>query len=95
MDDLLKAALGFGILALVGVAAYGLLVVISVIKRRALGRMGLAAEELESLHVRMAAVDLLEARVDELEGRLDFAERLIAQHQQETERIADRSALDH
>lgn len=39
-------------------------------------------EELEALHGRLVNVEGLEARVNELEERVDFAERLIA-HQQD------------
>lgn len=38
--------------------------------------------EIEQLHHRLGEVDLLQQRVAELEERLDFAERLLAQVQQ-------------
>jgi hypothetical protein len=38
--------------------------------------------EVDQLHARIGEVDMLQARVVELEERLDFAERLLAQAQQ-------------
>jgi flagellar biosynthesis/type III secretory pathway M-ring protein FliF/YscJ len=38
--------------------------------------------ELEQVHHRLSEVDLIQTRVAELEERLDFAERLLAQTQQ-------------
>ncbi|HET7600938.1 MAG TPA: hypothetical protein VFK09_11625 [Gemmatimonadales bacterium] len=40
----------------------------------------------EAVRARLALVDQLEARVAELENRLDFAERLLAGRQAETQR---------
>jgi hypothetical protein len=40
-----------------------------------------SAQERAALEARLASVERLEARVDELENRLDFAERLIARRE--------------
>jgi hypothetical protein len=50
--------------------------------RRLEGRGGSALQaELEQLHARVGEVDSLQARVAELEERVDFTERLLAQAQ--------------
>lgn len=41
------------------------------------------AERLEELEARIADLDLLQARVNELEDRLDFSERLLVQQREE------------
>lgn len=48
------------------------------------GHAGLQPEELEHLRERAADVDDLRTRVMELEERLDFAERMLAQRPQES-----------
>lgn len=56
------------------------------IARRIEGRPSSAAE-LEELRTRLHEVELQAARVPELEERLDFAERLLAQQQREAGRL--------
>ncbi len=47
----------------------------------------LPAEELEAIRERLAEADQLEARVTELEERMDFTERMLAQ-QRDAERLS-------
>lgn len=54
----------------------------------------LPPEELELMQARLAGVEALEARVNELEERVDFAERLVARHH-ESERLSPGPPLDH
>jgi hypothetical protein len=52
--------------------------------RRLEGKTGDPAlrAEIEQLHARLGEVDTLQARVGDLEERLDFAERLLAQNRE-------------
>ena len=81
MDDLervvlLVAALGGG-----GVGLYAVFAVVQALVKRLEGRKpGPGLDDIEAIHARLAASEALEARVEELEQRLDFAERMIARH---------------
>jgi hypothetical protein len=94
-SDLLKLAGVIVILLGAGVAAYTVLTVISVFKRKALRSSGLdvPASELDAIRARLEASEALETRVAELEERVDFAERLLAQHN-ESERLPSGRAID-
>jgi len=81
--DILKF---FGVMAtlgFVGVLTYGGLLVVHAVRRRILsGRSGaIDPGELDALRAQAADVEALHARVEELEQRLDFAERLLARHE--------------
>lgn len=92
-SDLLKFAGVIVILLGAGVAAYTVLTVISVFKRKALRSSGLdvAATELDAIRGRLEATEALEGRVAELEERIDFAERLLAQQREPEHLPAGRS----
>ncbi len=91
MDDVLKIVVLIGL----GVGTYAGVTVISVLKRRFEPQAGAAAsDELDSLQARLAAVETLEARVNELEERVDFAERLVAT-QHAPDRLSFGQPLDH
>jgi hypothetical protein len=77
-----------------GVFAYAAITSINVRNRRLLDRAGPGQELLDELHARLAATEALEGRVEELEQRVDFAERLIAQ-QHEPERLPAGPAPGH
>jgi Tfp pilus assembly protein PilO len=56
--------------------------IVRALARRLEGRAGLSPalqEDLEDMHHRLAELDGLQQRVSELEERLDFAERMLAQ----------------
>lgn len=87
MDDMLRVLIFIVSLVGAGVGAYVVIALIQVLLKRLEGpRPAVGPDELESLHARIAASESLEARVEELEQRVDFAERLMAQHQ-EPERL--------
>jgi hypothetical protein len=46
-----------------------------------------SAQQLDDLHLRMAELEVQVGRIHELEERLDFAERLLAQGRTETGRL--------
>ena len=94
MDEMMKVLVFVVSLVGAGVGAYAGVAVIQVLVKRLEGsKPGPALEEIESLHARLAATESLEARLEELEQRVDFAERLIAQ--QEPERLAAGRPPDH
>jgi hypothetical protein len=68
---------------------------ISVFKKRMErgGEPRFPATELDTIHARLEATEALEGRVAELEERLDFAERLLAEHH-EPESLPTGRALD-
>ncbi len=86
MDDMLKVLIFVLSLMGAGVFAYAAIASINVRNRRLLSRVSPSQELLEELHTRLAATEALEGRVEELEQRVDFAERLIAQ-QHDPERL--------
>jgi hypothetical protein len=94
MDDMLKVLILVVSLVGAGVFAYAAITSINVRNRRLLGRAGSGQELLDELHARLAATEALEGRVEELEQRVDFAERLIAQ-QHEPERLPAGPAPGH
>lgn len=95
MDDLIRVVIMIGSMVGLSVGAYAGVAVVSIIKRRYDPPVtGAAPDELELIHARLASVDELEARVNELEERVDFAERLVAR-QQESERLPSGQPLDH
>lgn len=82
MDDVLKVIILVGSLVGIGVGTYAGVTVVSFWRRRLDKQWGppaLPPDELEAIHERLGAVDRLEGRVGELEERLDFTERLLAQ----------------
>lgn len=68
---------------------------ISVFKKRMekAGEPRFAAAELDAIHARLETTEALEGRVAELEERLDFAERLLAEHR-EPERLPAGRTVD-
>lgn len=82
MDDVVRIVILMGSLLGLGVGAYAGVTVVSIMRRRfdrpAAGRGPDDAE----VAARLAHMDQLEARLNELEERVDFAERLITtQHE--------------
>ena len=94
MDDMLKVLVFVLSLVGAGVFAFAAVTSINVRNRRLLDRAGPSQDLLDELHARLAATEALEARVEELEQRVDFAERLIAR-QHETERLPAGPAPGH
>lgn len=94
MDDLIRIAAVIGLMVGGGVGAYAAVSVISIIRRRLDPPPASGLEELDSIQARLANVESLEARVNELEERVDFAERLIAS-QHESERLSAGQPPDH
>ncbi len=81
MDDVIKVIAFVGALVGIGIGGYVGVTVVSILKRRFdVSPSAPSLDELESLHARLANVEALEARVAELEERVDFAERLVSQH---------------
>lgn len=67
------------------VGTYAGMTAVSLLRRRFEARWGAAAlpaHDLDAIHARLGAAEALEHRVAELEERLDFTERLIAQQHQ-------------
>ncbi len=76
----------FGVLALVGLTVHGVLRVIRQYVDRKFGSRGLEPHELAAIRAEIADMrtrvddsDDLERRLQELEERMDFAERVLAQ----------------
>jgi len=69
-------------LTVTGILAYGGVTVIGLLRKRlrSPSAAGLASDELDAIHARLDAADALEQRVAELEERVDFTERILAQH---------------
>jgi hypothetical protein len=86
MDDLVRVVVSIMVMVGVGVFGYAAVAGLNVLLRRGQRKAGLSQQELELVHARLAATEGLEARVEELEQRVDFAERLIAQ-QNDPERL--------
>ncbi len=72
----------------VGVLVYAGVSLVTSMRHRLERRpaQGLSSEELDEIHLRLAQAAELEVRVAELEERLDFSERLLAQGRQEPDR---------
>jgi hypothetical protein len=95
VDDLIKVVAFVGALIGLGVGSYAGVTVVSILKRRFdPPSAGPGPGELESIQDRLAGIEGLEARVNELEERVDFAERLIAT-QHESERLSAGRPPDH
>ena len=95
MDDVIKVVAMVGALVGLGVGTYAGVTVVSILKRRFdPSAAGPGPDELESIHARLTNVEALEARVNEREERVDFAERLVAR-QHESERLSSGPPLDH
>lgn len=93
MRDMLVVLVFVVSLAATGFAVYAGVTLLSLMKKKQ-ERAGLPPEELEAIHARLAAADALEARVAELEERVDFAERLIADGR-DAERLPEGRPLNH
>ncbi len=77
----------FGLIVVAGLVALTLILwpIMRALARRLEGKGTVDAalkSEVEHLHQRLGEVDALQARVSELEERLDFAERLLAQNRE-------------
>jgi hypothetical protein len=86
MDDLQRVVVTIVALVGAGVFSYAAIAALNVWTRRMERKDTPGQEQLDALHTRLAATESLEGRIEELEQRVDFAERLIAQ-QRETERL--------
>jgi Tfp pilus assembly protein PilN len=81
-DDVVQFFSVMMIIVVTGLLGVGGLTLIKALDRRLGGRRGppaLSPEELEVVRAQLAEVDGLRERIAELEERLDFAERLLAQ----------------
>jgi predicted outer membrane protein len=88
MDGVLKLFGIFMAMAIAGSAAYVVIVLANALVKRVEGRSGAPEAlraDLEDLRTRVEEGEQARARISELEERLEFAERLLAQH-----RMADR-----
>ena len=90
---MLKVVIFIGALLVAGIAAYASMSVISVVRKRLEGEPRFPGSALDGIRARLAATEALEIRVAELEERVDFAERLLAQHN-EPERLPSGRAID-
>lgn len=83
MDDVLKIFGIFTAMGMAGAGVYAVIALVGVVTRRLEGRRTEGDEslrhELEDLQARVAGGEELQQRVAELEERLDFAERMLAQ----------------
>lgn len=83
MDDVLKIFALVAAMGMAGTGVYAAIALIGVMTRRLEGRRSESEEnlrgELEDLKARVAGGEELQHRVAELEERLDFAERMLAQ----------------
>jgi hypothetical protein len=87
MDDLVKVLVVVAGFVGVGTFSYAAIAMLNVWTRRLERKTGPGQDQIDALHARLAATEGLEARVEELEQRVDFAERLIAQ-QREPDRLS-------
>lgn len=81
----------FWVLTSIGMAGgvvYAVIAVVNVVTRRLEGAppSGIEPEELDELRARAEQVEVLEQRVNDLETRLDFAERLLTASTRESTR---------
>jgi hypothetical protein len=81
MDDIIKIGLGMLVMTGFPLMLYGGFVAIRAFQRKLEGQPGRAGvdRELEDVRARLADLEQAQGRVVELEERLDFAERLLAQ----------------
>lgn len=90
MDEFIKMFGVFAGMGLAGASVYAVIAFVNVmVKRVERGKGGVPTEleaDLADLRARLDDSDALRGRVAELEERLDFAERLLAQHR-EPERL--------
>jgi hypothetical protein len=89
-------AISVGILGVAGGVAVMLGPVGKAIAHRISGGTdtGIPLEELDQIHARLGELDEMTARLAELEERLDFTERLLAQHR-EPPRLAEGEREGH
>lgn len=80
-------------IALAGGLGYTLIAIGGVVARRIEGRSGISEEELEGLRDQGRELAELHERVTEMEERLDFAERLLAQRK-EAAQLGERGSRD-
>ena len=74
-----------GVMVSIGLAAtipIGAVMLFKALASRLERRPELPENELESIRARLEDVDELKARIVELEERVDFSERMLAQHEQ-------------
>ena len=83
MESMLKFFLLMMTLVACGLVGYGGVTAINILQRKS-RRLdaGIDPAELDDLRGQVADVDQLRTRVADLEERLDFTERLLAQHQE-------------
>jgi hypothetical protein len=69
-------------LTVTGILAYGGVTIIALLRKRlrSPSASAIAADAIDAIHARLEAAEALEHRVAELEERLDFAERVLANH---------------
>jgi hypothetical protein len=81
MDDIIKIGLGMLIMTGFPLILYGGFVAIRAFQRKLDGQPGGLdlKRELEDVRTRLADLEQAQGRVEELEERLDFAERMLAQ----------------
>lgn len=86
MDDVVKLFGVFAAMGLAGTAIYASVMLVSVWAKRMEGRSGESTEavraELDELRARIEEGEQARTRITELEERLDFAERLLAQQRE-------------
>ena len=96
MRDMLTVLIFVAAVMGAAVGVYAAVTVISVLRKRLeSGRLPQEStrEELDTIQSRLSAAESLESRVSELEERLDFAERLLAQ-QHDSKRLPQGPLLD-
>jgi hypothetical protein len=69
-------------LMVTGLAGYAGVTAINAFNRRSKTNESIHPAELDEIRSQLAEVDQLRERVSELEGRLDFAERLLSRQQE-------------
>lgn len=95
MNDAVQLFLVLAAVISAGTLGYLAIAIVSRLVKHAEGKTApaLPPGELDAIHERLAEAESLEARVAELEERLDFAERLLAQ-QREPERLPGAHPLE-
>lgn len=80
MDDVIKIGMGMLIMAGFPLILYGGFVGIRAFQRKLEGQSGGSdtKRELDDLRARMADLEQVQGRVEELEERMDFSERVLA-----------------
>jgi hypothetical protein len=82
MDDLFKVALAILMMTGFPLITYAGFVGIRVWQRKIERGNAGGSEEIEELRARIAELERMQGRVDELEERMDFSERLLVQDKQ-------------